>query len=319
MKVTMRAPNPLVVITGPTATGKSDTGVHLAELVGGEIISADSMLVYKGMKIGTAKPSSAEMRGIPHHLIDIVEPGQEYSVALFQKQARAIIADILERNKLPVMVGGTGLYIRAVIDNYDFTSAGGDDRFRENLIRESYNKGPESLHRRLSEVDPQTASNLHPKDSRRVIRALEVYNLTGRPISSYQRAKKDQPLYGLHMFGLTMDRQKLYRRIEQRVDIMLAAGLVDEVRGLLEQGHPRELNSMRGLGYKEIAAYLTGEISLERAVEILKRNTRRFAKRQLTWFRRDSRIEWLDVCRYKNHRAVAEEIIRRIEGVLKGL
>ncbi len=310
--------DPVVVITGPTATGKSETGVLVAELVGGEIISADSMLVYRGMEIGTAKPSSMEMRGIPHHLIDIVNPDQEYNVALFQKQARAIIADIHNRNKLPVMVGGTGLYIKAVIDNYDFSSAGGNEHFRNKLLKESNDMGPESLHRRLSKVDPQAASNLHPKDLRRVIRALEVYNLTGRPISSYHKTGTDQPLYEVYMFGLTMDREKLYRRIEQRVDNMLAAGLIDEVRRLLKQGFSKELNSMCGIGYKEIAAYLTGEISLEKAVETLKRNTRRFAKRQLTWFRRDSRIKWLNVCEYDSYRIVAKEIIGYLGGVFEG-
>ncbi len=300
--------DPLVVITGPTATGKSRIGVLVAELVDGEIVSADSMLVYKGMEIGTAKPAGTEMHNIPHHLIDIVNPDQEYSVALFQKQARANIADILGRNKLPVMVGGAGLYIKAVIDGYDFSSARGSEHFRNKLLKESDDKGPESLHRRLSKIDPQAASNLHPKDVRRVIRALEVYSLTDRPISSYHKML-DQPLYELYMFGLTMGREKLYRRIEQRVDNILAAGLIEEVSGLLKQGYSKELNSMRGIGYKEIAAYLAGEVSLEKAIEILKRNTRRYAKRQLTFFRRDSRIKWFNVCEYDDSLSVAKEII----------
>lgn len=313
---TIQKLQPLVVITGPTATGKSDVGVLVAEKVGGEIISADSMLVYRGMDIGTAKPTSAEMRGIPHHLIDLVEPDQDYSVALFQGQARAVIADVLERSKLPILVGGTGLYIRAVIDNYDFGGARGDGPLREGLLKEAMDNGPESLHLRLSEVDPRTASKLHMRDTRRVIRALEVYYLTGKPISSYHKMGEcDQPLYNLFMFGLTMERGRLYRRIEQRVDRMIADGLVDEVQRLLQHGYSAELTSMRGLGYKEIAAYLTGILSREQAVDILKRNTRRFAKRQLTWFRRDDRIQWFDIDKYGGHEAVAREITRKIEGV----
>lgn len=307
---------PLVVITGPTATGKSEVGALVAERVGGEILSADSMLVYRGMDIGTAKPTRAEMRGIPHHMIDIVEPDEDYSVALFQKQARALVENVLERSKIPILVGGTGLYVRAVIDNYDFSGACGDKSLRENLLREAAENGPESLHVRLTEVDPRAASKLHPRDTRRVIRALEVHHLTGKPISSYHRMDEwDQPLYNLFMFGLTMERGKLYRRIEQRVDRMIADGLVDEVRGLLHRGYGAELTSMRGLGYKEIAAYLTGELSLEQAVEILKRNTRRFAKRQMTWFRRDGRIRWFEIDQYAGPEAVAQEITRMIEGV----
>jgi len=309
-----------VVITGPTATGKSEVGVLVAERTDGEIVSADSMLVYRGMVIGTAKPTRGEMRGIPHHMIDIVEPDQEYSVALFQEQARSVINDIYGRNKLPVLVGGTGLYIRAVVDDYDFSGARGDNSLRERLAVEAKELGPESLYRRLCEMDPRVAAKLHPKDTRRVIRALEVYHLTGKPISSYQRLEEsDHPLYHLFMFGLTMDRERLYQRIEQRVDRMIAVGLIDEVRGLLRRGYGVELNSMRGLGYKEIAAHLTGTLSLEQTVELLKRNTRRFAKRQLTWFRRDQRIRWYNMDECGSCEAVAKEIAGRVAGVLSDL
>lgn len=307
---------PLVVITGPTATGKSEVGVLVAERVGGEIVSADSMLIYRGMNIGTAKPTRCDMRGIPHHMIDIVEPDMDYSVALFQKQAREVIADIHKRNKLPILVGGTGLYIRAVIDDYDFSGVGGNKSLRESFLKEAVKKGPDFLHKRLSKIDPDAASKLHPGDIRRIIRALEVYHLTGRPISSYQRVKYSCSLYKLLMFGLIMEREKLYKRIEQRVDKMIASGLIEEVRSLLRCGFNRELNSMRGLGYKEISSYLSGELSLEQAVELLKRNTRRFAKRQITWFRRDNRIKWYDIEKYGGHEAVAKEITDIIEGVL---
>lgn len=316
MNDTSKELQPLLVITGPTATGKSDVGVLVAEKVGGEIISSDSMLVYRGMDIGTAKPTRAEMRGIPHHMLDIVEPDQDYSVALFQKQARAVIAETAARNNLPVLVGGTGLYVGAVIDNYDFSNACGDSALRQKLLHEAADKGFESLHRRLCEIDPQVASKLHPRDTRRVIRALEVYYLTGKPISSYQKIDRHGQLqYNLVMFGLTMERGKLYRRIEQRVDKMIAAGLVEEVQRLLDRGLSIELSSMRGLGYKEIVSHLIGELSLEQAVELLKRNTRRFAKRQLTWFRRDERIKWLDLDDYEGYEPVAQEITRYIEGV----
>jgi len=320
LRGTLQKNQPLVVITGPTATGKSEVGVLVAGKVGGEIVSADSMLVYRGMDIGTAKPTSSQMRNIPHHLIDIVGPDQEYNVALFQKQARVIIADIMRRNKIPVLVGGTGLYIRAVIDDYDFSGSEGNESYRKALHKEAMEHGPELLHKRLSEVDPRAASKLHPKDVRRVIRALEVYKFTGKPISSYHTiAQSSQPIYNLLMFGLTMDREMLYRKIERRVDSMIAAGLVEEVQGLLNRGFSPELSSMRGLGYKEIVAYLTGRLSLDQAVDILKRNTRRFAKRQMTWFRRDERIRWFHVDRCGGLDVIVQEITRMIEGVSKGL
>lgn len=316
----MQKDQPLVVITGPTATGKSDIGVRAAARVGGEIVSADSMLVYRGMDIGTAKPSISQMGGIPHHLIDIVEPDQEYNVALFQQQARHIIKDIMSRDKIPFLVGGTGLYIRAVIDDYDFSDTEGNESYRKALQNEAVENGPESLYKRLSEVDPLAAAKLHPRDVRRVIRALEVYQHTGRPISSYHTL--DQPgqqSYNLLMFGLTMDRETLYRRIEQRVDLMLAAGLVEEVKKLINMGFSTELSSMRGLGYKEIAAHLNGEMSLNQAVDILKRNTRRFAKRQMTWYRRDDRLKWFDVDQCGGPEFIVQEITRKVEGVSKGL
>ncbi|NLI13746.1 MAG: tRNA (adenosine(37)-N6)-dimethylallyltransferase MiaA [Peptococcaceae bacterium] len=311
---------PLVVITGPTATGKSDIGVKAAAIVGGEIISADSMLVYRGMDIGTAKPSAEQMGGITHHLIDIVEPDEEYNVSLFQQQARSIIKDIISRNKIPFMVGGTGLYIRSVIDDYDFSDTGGDESYRKALQNVVVERGPESLYKQLSEIDPLTAKKLHPRDVRRIIRALEVHKHTGRPISSYHTLDRPgQPLYNLLMFGLTMEREALYKRIEQRVDLMLAAGLVEEVARLLRMGFSTELSSMRGLGYKEIAAYLTGAMSLDQAVDVLKRNTRRFAKRQLTWFRRDNRIRWLSVDQPGSQEFIVQEITRTVAGVSKGL
>lgn len=308
---------PLVVICGPTATGKSDAGVLVAERLYGEVISADSMLVYRGMDIGTAKPTASDMRGIPHHLIDIVEPDQEYNAALFQEQARAVIADIMNRRKLPVLVGGTGLYIGAVIDEYDFSGARGSDLYRKELFKQAEEYGTSKLHERLREIDPGTAARLHPNDARRIIRALEVYRFTGIPISSFHTV--EQPRKSVYkkmlMFGLILEREKLYKLIEQRVDRMIQAGLVEEVQGLLDRGFSPELSSMRGLGYKEIVEYLTGKSSLDQAVDTLKRNTRRFAKRQMTWFRRDKRIKWLNPEQADVSRGIIHEITTFIEGV----
>ncbi|MCL6557599.1 MAG: tRNA (adenosine(37)-N6)-dimethylallyltransferase MiaA [Firmicutes bacterium] len=307
---------PLLVITGPTATGKTEAGVLVAKAVGGEVVSADSMLVYRHMDVGTAKPTLDERDNIPHHMIDIIDPDEEYSVALFQEQARSVIKEVHARGNLPILVGGTGLYVRSVIDHYDFSGAGGDTELREKLQKEAEAGGAEALHRKLSSVDPDAAARLHPRDTRRVIRALEVYYRTGKPISSYQfRDRRQEPIYNLAMFGLTMPRETLYRRIETRVDRMIGDGLVDEVRALLAGGYSPDLPSMRGLGYKEMILYLSGEISLEGAVELLKMNTRRFAKRQLTWFRRDARIKWLDIEKYGSLEIIAQEITRIIEGV----
>ncbi len=307
---------PLVVICGPTATGKTDTAVQVAKRLRGEIVSADSMLVYRGMDIGTAKPTAVQMCGIPHYLIDIAEPDQEYNAALFQVQARAVIKGILKRKKLPLLVGGTGLYIRAVIDNYDFSSSSGSELYRKELQNEAADHGSAQLHQRLQEVDPGAAAKLHPNDTRRIIRALEVYKHTGRPISTFHKIDQPgRPIYELLMFGLTSDREILYQRIEQRVDQMINSGLVEEVQRLLNRGFTPELSSMRGLGYKEIEMYLAGRLSLVQAVDILKRNTRRYAKRQMTWFRRDKRIRWLDPDREDVAETIILEINRFIEGV----
>jgi tRNA dimethylallyltransferase len=303
----------LVVITGPTATGKTGVGIELARLIGGEVVSADSMMIYRRMDIGTAKPSVAEMQGVPHHLIDVVDPGEEFSVAAYQAHAEQVIADIDQRGAVPLLVGGTGLYVRSVIDHYDF-AAPSDIAFRAGLLEEARRNGVEKLHARLGEVDPATSARLHVNDKRRIIRALEVHYLTGRPISAFQdRDEHSEAKYRLRMFGLNTDREVLYRRIEDRVDQMLDQGLVGEVAGLLARGYTRNLVSMKGLGYKEIAAYLEGEISLDEAAALLKRNTRRFAKRQLTWFRRDQRICWIDPRQYEGSMAVAEEITKLLK------
>ncbi|MCL5935603.1 MAG: tRNA (adenosine(37)-N6)-dimethylallyltransferase MiaA, partial [Firmicutes bacterium] len=245
----------LVVIVGPTASGKTDVAVELAKKVRGEVISADSMLVYRGMDIGTAKPTPEEMQGIPHHLINVVNPDEEFSAAMFQSAAEKLIEEISNRGNLPLLVGGTGLYVRSVIDHYDFTPAPKDEGLREQLKQQAVALGAEEIHRKLAAVDAASAARLHPNDTRRVIRALEVYYQTGKPITDYRYSQQNtNPKYRLKMFGLTMDRQLLYRRIEQRVDLMLQRGLVEEVRQLLLR-YDTWGTALQGLGYKEVIAY----------------------------------------------------------------
>ncbi len=309
---------PLLVIVGPTATGKTAVAVEVAKKINGEIISADSMLIYRYMNIGTAKPAMEERQGIPHYMIDIIDPGEQYSVALFQQQAEKHIYEITAKDKLPLLVGGTGLYVRSVIDDYDFTFTGTDTALRRRLQNEAEAHGVEAVYRQLIEVDPATAARLHPNNLKRVIRALEVYHQTGRPVSSFQnRDQQPRPKYNLLMFGLNMNRQALYKMIEERVDKMLSAGLVEEVQQLLDRGYGPELVSMQGLGYKEIIPYLKGRIALEEAVLLLKRNTRRFAKRQMTWFKHDQRVNWIDITRHQNIWEASKEIVRLMAGVWK--
>jgi len=305
-----------LVIVGPTATGKTAVGVETAKRLNGEIVSADSMLIYRFMDIGTAKPAAEERHGIPHHLIDVANPDEPYSVALYQEQAEKCIREIAGRGRLPMLVGGTGLYVRAVIDRYNFVRPGFNAQLRQKLQEEAVVLGQEAVYRRLTEVDPEAARKIHPHNLKRVLRALEVYYLTGIPFSR-QGGRKEGPSYRLAVFGLSMDRALLYRRIEERVEKMLAAGLVEETRGLLRRGYGPELVSMQGLGYKEMADFLTGLTTFKEAVSLLKRNTRRFAKRQLTWFRRDPRIKWIDVTPFSAPGDVAEEIVRLTAGVFQ--
>jgi len=286
----------LVGIVGPTATGKTAVGIELARKLDGEIISADSMAVYKGMDIGTAKPTAQERAAVAFHLVDVVCPDEEFSVAEFKRLAEVAIADILRRGKLPLLVGGTGLYIQAVTGGLNIPAIGPDRELRERLRAEAAEFGNQHLLDRLQPVDPVTAERLHPNDLKRIIRALEVYMLTGLPISDFhKRAGRTETEYDVRLFGLTMSRSALYERIERRVDEQIKSGLVEEVRGLLEKGYDPELSSLRGLGYKQIAGYLAGQYDLQTAVDLLKRDTRRFAKRQFTWFRADPRIYWVDV------------------------
>jgi tRNA dimethylallyltransferase len=289
---------PLLVLVGPTAVGKTALSLKLAKALGAEIISGDSMQVYRGMDIGTAKLMPEEREGIPHHLIDICDPEHPFSVSEFQSLCAAKIEEIHSRGRLPFIVGGTGLYVESVCYGFRFQEFGADEAFRAEMRVYAQSEGAAALHAKLSAVDPASAAKLHQNDEGRVIRALEVHRLTGKPLSELQnqsRGDEKSSPYRLCIIGLNMDREKLYDRIERRIDEMLAAGLAEEVRGLLERGVPRGAVSMRGLGYKEMAAYLEGETSYEEAVDILKRDTRHFAKRQLSWFRHMKGLVWAEV------------------------
>ncbi|WP_342551490.1 tRNA (adenosine(37)-N6)-dimethylallyltransferase MiaA [Paenibacillus sp. FSL R7-0652] len=309
----------LLVLVGPTAVGKTRLSIELAQAFNCEVISGDSMQVYREMDIGTAKITPAEMKGIPHHLIDIHEPEYPYSVAEFQESCTRLIPEIQERGKLPFIVGGTGLYVESVCYGFQFSESGSDEAFREEQFSYAQQHGAQALHDRLREVDPVSADRLHANDQRRIVRALEIFHLTGEKWSDQLAAQKKESPYDLLIIGLTMDRQKLYARVEQRIDLMIEQGLVDEVKALLERGVARGHISMQGLGYKEIAAYLQGEVSWEAAVEWLKRDTRRFAKRQLSWFRHMKDIQWVDMTDTENYESqynqVSEWIKLKFNGV----
>ncbi len=281
----------LVVICGATATGKTAAAAALAAQLGGEIVAADSRTVYRGMDIGTAKPPPGLRAAVPHHLLDVAEPTEVFTVAQYQRLATSAITDILRRGRLPLLVGGTGLYIRAVVDGLRIPRVPPDWAFRRQAEAQE-RAAPGVLYARLQRVDPLAAQRVHPRNLRRIIRALEVIAATGRPISEQQEAQPGP--WRVFIAGLWMPRPLLYRRIDRRVDEQLAQGLVREVEGLLARGVPPEAPAMQGLGYKEIVPYLRGETTLAEAVAALKRNTRRFARRQESWFRRDPRIRWIE-------------------------
>jgi tRNA dimethylallyltransferase len=283
----------VLVIAGPTAVGKTALSIKLAKQFNGEIISGDSMQVYRGMDIGTAKVTPEEQEGIPHHLIDIIDPDTSFSVQEYQKLARQKIDEVHERGRLPMLVGGTGLYIEAVMYDYDMPQVPENQALRQELGRLAAEQGGEVLHARLQEIDPETAKKLHPNDIRRMIRALEVYDVTGIPFSQL-KGRGTSP-YDACWIGLTMPRELLYERINKRVDLMLEQGLVEEVKRLKEKGYGLGLTSMQAIGYKEIMAYLSGQLTLEEAVHLIKQGSRKYAKRQLSWFRRYGEMHWFDV------------------------
>ena len=284
----------LLIIVGPTAVGKTELAISLAEELNAEIISADSMQVYKGMDIGTAKPTATEHARVPHHMIDVADPREEFSAGRYLKLAEEAIADIRGRGKEPLVVGGTGLYIKALTDGL-FEGPSADFALREELM-EKERVRPGSLHEMLLKSDPDAASRMHPSDLRRIIRALEVYKTEGRPISRVHEEHKAQvSMRAVRMAGLRRNREELYKRIDERVDAMMSAGFLDEVKGLRDMGCARDMVSMQALGYKQALAYMDGETTLDEAVRLIKRDTRRYAKRQFTWFNAEPRIRWVDL------------------------
>jgi tRNA dimethylallyltransferase len=302
----------VVVIIGPTAVGKTKLSVELAKALNGEIISGDSMQIYRGMDIGTAKVTSEEMEGIPHYMIDIKDPEEPFSVAEFQELVRKRIRDISERGKLPIIVGGTGLYIQAVLYDYQFSDVSGDPIYREKLERLAKEEGPEAVFAKLKRIDPESAERIHPNNVRRVIRALEIFHTTGKTMTEALDEQENKLLYDVALIGLTMERAKLYERINKRVDLMMEQGLLAEVKSLYDRGI-RDCQSIQAIGYKELYAYFEGDIGLDEAVEALKTNSRRYAKRHLTWFRNKMDVAWFDV----TYELKREEILHYVEGKLQ--
>lgn len=306
----------LFILAGPTAVGKTDISIKLAKRLNGEIISADSMQIYKYMDIGSAKVTKNEMQGVPHYLIDLVEPHESFNVSEFKKISSQIINNIDDKGSLPMLVGGTGLYINSLIYNYDFTEAATDDEYRQYLYNLAETKGKEYVHNLLKEVDIESYERLYPNDLKRVIRALEVHKLTGKTISKFNVENDiyDIP-YNVCYFVLNMDRATLYERIDKRVDIMINNGLVDEVKKLKSMGYTADMQSMKGIGYKEILFYLEGKITLDEAIYLIKKGSRNYAKRQLTWFRKDKRVIWIDKDKFNSEDDIVDSIIDKFNSI----
>ncbi len=304
---------PLIIITGPTACGKTDISIELAKKINGEIISADSMQVYKYMNIGTAKPSKAEMCGIKHYLIDELYPDEEFNAMVFQSMAKKYIEEIYSKGKIPIIVGGTGFYINALVYDNNFMSTDDDGHIRRQLYDEAEKYGKCYMYEKLKKIDPEYAAIVHENNLKRVIRAIEYYIQTGEKMSEHNNdAKNKQSPYNVSFFILSMDRTKLYDRINQRVDIMISNGLTEEVKKLIDMGYGSSIISMQGIGYKELIPYINGKMELDEAINILKQSTRRFAKRQLTWFRQKTDGIWIDVTEKDK-----ETTVRQIIGYLK--
>lgn len=305
---------PLVILTGPTAVGKTELSIALAKAINGEIISADSMQVYKQMDIGSAKIKKEEMDGVKHYLIDEFEPDEEFNVVKFQEYAKRYMNEIYEKGKIPILVGGTGFYIQAVLYDIDFTENKDDSIYRKELEEVAKTKGAQYLHDKLAKVDLEASKQIHANNVKRVIRALEFFNQTGQKISEHneEQKQKESP-YDFFYFVLNDERDVLYDRINLRIDRMLEEGLLEEVWELKKKGYTKDMVSMQGLGYKEILSYLDNEITFEEAIYILKRDTRHFAKRQITWFKRESDVTWLNLPDYGHDRQkVLEEMIKKV-------
>ena len=305
---------PLLIIAGPTATGKSAAAAELAIRMNGAVISADSMQVYRGMDIGSAKVTEEEMRGVPHYLIDCVDPYESWNVVRFQQKAREAVREIAGSGRLPILCGGTGFYIQALLYDVDFTEMEEDTALRESLQKIAAERGPGALHAMLAEKDPASAAAIHPGNVKRVIRALEFAGGTGQSIAAHNLEQREkEAAYSAVFFVLTMDRKKLYGLIDRRVDIMMEKGLLGEVSSLRDAGIPRDSTAMQGIGYKQLYGYLEGEYSLDEAVRLIKRDTRHFAKRQLTWFRREKDVRWVDIDSFPSREAVWDYMQRTAE------
>ncbi len=301
----------IIVIVGPTCSGKTKLSLNLAQKLDSEIISADSRQIYKYLDVGTAKPISEELKSVKHNLIDFLDPKEEYNVSKFEKDALKEISRILNNKMMPIVVGGSGLYIKAIIDGI-FDTVDTDVEIRQNLMDERKKFGNEYIYEKLKQNDPKTASTLLPQNWKRIIRALEVYFITGIPIWKHQEEYKREADFTFLQFGLNWEREVLYSNIENRVDEMMELGLVNEVKSILEMGYSKELNALNTVGYREIIEYFEGKVSMERAVELIKRNTRRYAKRQLTWFRKDERVKWFDVNSVKDLENSSSDIWNKI-------
>ena len=305
---------PLLAVAGPTAVGKTALAIEVALRLHGEIISADSMQVYRHLDIGTAKPTLKEREQVPHHLVDVVEPTVDYNVSRYQKEAGEAIAEVAKKGNLPLLVGGTGLYFNAVVYNYRFSPGSKTPDIRARLAREAKEGGSGALYRKLKDLDPESAANIHPHDLRRTIRALEVFYLTGKPIHRQVLDTKSQkPDYKSLVIGINRPREELYSRIEERVDKMMEAGLLEETEGLLAKGYSPHLKPLQGLGYRHMLLYLQGKAGLDEAVALLKRDTRRFAKRQLTWFKKNRGIIWFTL-ENDTYEGVVKKICQKVAG-----
>lgn len=304
----------VIVIVGPTCSGKTNLGIKLAKKLSGEIISADSRQIFKFLNIGTATPPKLELHEVKHHFINILSPDEKYDVSIFEKDAIKIIEKLLNGNKQSIVVGGSGLYVKAIIDGI-FDSVETDSDYRNDLMKLRSEKGNEYLYSILQKSDSLGAEKMLPTNWKRVIRSLEVLHVTGKPIWQIQKEHKRKEEFNFVQFGLEWNRHELYQNIELRVDKMIAEGLVEEVENILNMGYPTELNSLNTVGYKEIISYLNKQITLERAVELIKRNTRRFAKRQMTWFRKDERIKWLEISNDMDFNNLATEVVKKIDQI----
>lgn len=304
----------VIVIVGPTGSGKTNLSLKLAQFIPAEIISADSRQIYKFLDVGTAKPSKDELKKVPHHIIDTLNPSENYDASLFEKDAEKIIEEIFKKKKTPIVVGGSGLYIKALIDGI-FDTADKDEYYRKKLLEKRKEFGNEFLYEELKKVDPQSAANMLSQNWKRVMRALEVYHSTGEPIWKHHEKQSSgkEKKYLFKQFGLNWQREDLYNKINQRVDWMNENGLIEEVKSILSRGFNKNLNSLNTVGYKEIIQYLEGKITLERAIALIKQNTRHYAKRQLTWFKKDQRINWLKIDSFEDLENASTKIYQELK------